>query len=91
MATLIMTLERRELDAFCDALPEPIIARPVALASRGRGMALALDCDGQRVTLTDNGQPCNFSTIDAILFELDGAPNVDTSRLEVDLSTYWQH
>lgn len=91
MATQIMTLERRELYAFCEALPEPIIARPVVLASRGRGMALALDCDGQRVTLTDNGLPCNFSSIDAILYELDGTSNVDTSRLEVDLSTYWQH
>ena len=91
MASQIIALERRELYAYCENLPAPIIARPVVIASLGRGMALALDCDGQRVTLTDNGQPCNFSTIDAILFELDGAPNVDTSLLEIDLSTYWQH
>lgn len=91
MASQIIALERRELYAYCENLPAPIIARPVVIASLGRGMALALDCDGQRVTLTDNGQPCNFSSIDAILYELDGTSNVDKSRLEVDLSTYWPH
>ena len=51
MASQIIALERRELYAYCENLPAPIIARPVVIASLGRGMALALDCDGQRVTL----------------------------------------
>jgi hypothetical protein len=84
-----MTLERHELYAYCENLPEPIVARPVVILFFRRGMNLALDCNGRRVTLTEIGQPCTFSSIDAIVYELDGTSNVDMSRLEVDLSSYW--
>lgn len=26
-----------------------------------------------------------------IIFELDGAPNVDTARLVIEAANYWQH
>ena len=58
MDTAIMSLDRQELYSFCDLLPEPIIARPVVTASRGRGLTLALEYQGQRVTLTEGGKPC---------------------------------
>ena len=89
MYAAIMNLERRDLYDFCDLLPEPIIARPVVTPARGRGMALSLDCGGQRVTLTNNGRPCKFASLDAVMFELDGAPNVDTDRLVIEAENYW--
>ena len=89
MDASIMNLDRRELYDFCDLLPEPVMARPVVTPVRGRGMALSLDCGGQRVMLTNNGRPCKFASLDAVMFELDGAPNVDTARLVIDVSNYW--
>ncbi len=91
MTEVIMNLERRELYTFCDLLPEPIIARPVVIATRGRGLTLALEFDGQRVKLTENGKPLKFSSFDAVMFELDGAPNLDTSNIVIETSSYWQH
>lgn len=91
MDTVIMTLERQELYSFCDLLPEPIIARPVVTATRGRGLTLALEYQGQRVTLTEGGKPYKFCSVDAVMFELDGAPNVDTARLVIEAANYWQH
>lgn len=90
MDSQIMNLERDELYDFCDLLPEPIIARPVATATRGRGLTLAIVYDGIRVLLTENGKPCKFSSIDAVMFELDGAPNVDIKRLMIETANYWQ-
>lgn len=84
-----MNLDRNELDSFCDHLPEPIIARPVMTPTRGRGMTLSLEYQGQRVTLTENGKPCKFRSVDAVMFELDGVPHVDTSRLVIETATYW--
>lgn len=52
MDTAIMNLERQELYSFCDLLPESIIARPVVTATRGWGLTLALEYQGQRVTLS---------------------------------------
>lgn len=90
MDTAIMNLERQELYSFCDLLPAPIIAQPVITAARGRGLSLALEYQGQRVTLTEDGKPCKFCSVDAVMFELDGAPNVDTARLVIETAKYWQ-
>jgi hypothetical protein len=84
-------IERAELWKFCDNLPEPINARPVVLPMLGRGLFLALDCDGRRLTLTEQGQPWHYSSIDEIIRELEDAPNVDLPGLAVDLSTYRRH
>ncbi len=91
MDTVIMNLERQELYSFCDLLPAPIIAQPVITATRGRGLSLALEYQGQRVTLTEDGKPCTFCSVDAVMFELDGAPNVDTARLVIETAKYWQY
>lgn len=91
MDTAIMNLDRQELYSFCDLLPAPIIARPVVTATRGRGLTLALEYQGQRITLTEGGKPCKFRSVDAVMFELDGAPNVDTDRLVIEAAHYWQH
>mgnify|MGYP003596379516 CR=1 FL=1 len=89
--TQAATIERGDLWTFCDTLPEPINARPVVLPMLGRGLFLALDCDGRRLTLTEQGQPWHFASLDEILRELEDAPNVDLSGLAVDLSTYREH
>lgn len=89
--TQAATIERGELWKFCDTLPEPINARPVVLPMLGRGLFLALDCDGRRLTLTEQGQPWHFASLDEIIRELEDAPNVDLSGLAVDLSTYRGH
>lgn len=89
MAT--MNLERKELYSFCDLLPEPVIARPVVIAGRGRGLTLALEYQGQRVELTEGGKPLKFSSVDAIMFELDGAPNLDITNIIIETESYWQH
>lgn len=91
MTTLIMSLERKELYTFCDRLPEPTIAFPVVIATRGVGLTLALEFDGQRVKLTENGKPLKFRSVDAVMFELDGAPNLDTTNIVIETSSYWQH
>lgn len=88
MGHAILNLERRELHGFCDDLPEPIVALPIVTASRGRGMTLALKYPGALVTLTERGRPCRFSSIDDIMLELDGAPNVDPSRLVVEVANW---
>jgi hypothetical protein len=84
-------INRETLYEFCDLLPAPVMARPVLTATRGRGFILSLECGNDRVTLAENGQPCNFSSIDAVMFELDGAPNVDTSSLVIDAGRYWNN
>lgn len=89
MDTAIMSLDRRELYSFCDHLPEPVIARPVVTARRGRGLTLALEYQGQRVTLTEGGKPFKFCSVDDVMFELDGAPNIDISRLIIETDNYW--
>lgn len=91
MTTVIMSLERKELYTFCDSLPEPIIARPVVIATRGRGLALALEFNGQRVNLIEDGKPLKFNSVDAVMFELDGAPNLDTTNMSIETNSYWQH
>ncbi|OAI18231.1 hypothetical protein A1507_09875 [Methylomonas koyamae] len=90
MDTSIMNLERDDLYTFCDLLPEPIIAKPVATATRNRGMTLAIEYEGKRALLTERGKPCKFNSIDAVMFELDGAPNVDTSALVIETASYWK-
>jgi hypothetical protein len=90
MDAAIMYLDRDELYHFCDLLPEPIIARPVVTPTRERGMILSLEFEGQRVTLTENGKPYKFRSLDAVMFELDGADNVDTTRLVVEAGNYWK-
>lgn len=91
MTEAIMNLERRELYTFCDLLPEPIIARPVVIAARGRGLTLALEFDGKRVKLIEDGKPLKFNSVDAVMFELDGAPNLDTNNIVIETNSYWQH
>jgi hypothetical protein len=91
MDTSIMNLEREELYSFCDLLPEPVIARPVATATRGKGLTLALEYEGHRVTITEGGKPYKFHSVDAVMFELDGAPHVDTERLVIETASYWKH
>lgn len=90
MDTSIMNLERDDLYTFCDLLPAPIIARPVATATRNRGMTLSIEYEGKRVLLTERGKPCKFGSIDSVMFELDGAPNVDTSALVIETANYWK-
>ena len=84
-------LERKELYNFCDLLPEPIIARPVVIAVRGRGLTLAIEYEGQRVKLVEDGKPLKFRSVDAVMFELDGAPNLDTNNIVIETNSYWQH
>jgi hypothetical protein len=86
-----VSLDRDALYEFCDLLPAPIIAMPVLTATRGRGFTLSLECADKSVILIEDGKPCNFSSIDAIMFELDGAPNVDTSRLVINAGRYWSN
>jgi hypothetical protein len=87
----IMNLDRDHLYQFCDQLPEPVIARPVLTAYRGRGMTLAIEAQGSLNLLVEYGQPITFDSIEAVLFELDGTPNVDTSRLVIETGHYWTH
>ena len=91
MTNVSMNLERKELYTFCDFLPEPIIANPVVIAARGHGLTLALEYEGQRVILIEDGKPLKFRSIDAIMFELDGAPNLDTNSIVIETNNYWQH
>lgn len=87
----IMNLDRDQLYQYCDLLPEPVIARPVLTAYRGRGMTLALETKGLLTLLVERGQPVTFDSIAAVLYELDGAPNVDTSRLIIETGQFWAH
>lgn len=86
----IINLDRRDLYRFCDGLPAPVLARPVVNATLGRGLTLALDAAGERFVLTEDGKPCKFASIDDVMYELDGAPNVDATSLVVDLGNYWK-
>lgn len=85
------SLERDALYEFCDLLPAPIIAMPVLTATRGLGFTLSLTYEDTSVILITDGKPCNFPSVDAVMFELDGAPNVDTSRLVIDAGRYWKN
>lgn len=84
-----LTIERGELYRFCDDLPAPIVAVPVVTGRRGEGLHLHLRYRGTMVTLVEFGRPCRFRSVDEIIFELDGAPNVRTERLVVDTSGWW--
>lgn len=86
-----MKLEREDLYSFCDFLPEPVMARPVVIAGRERGLTLALEYQGQRVELTEGGKPLKFTTLDAVMFELDGTPNLDTNNIRFDMDNYWKN
>lgn len=86
-----MNLERKELYSFCDLLPEPVIARPVVIAGRGRGLTLALEYKGQRIELIEGGKPLKFKSVDAVMFELDGTPNLDISNILFEMGNYWEH
>lgn len=86
---LIKNLDRKNLYAFCDELPEPVLAQPIVTATRGRGLTLAFAYPGGRVTLTEGGKPFKFCSIDEVMYELDGTPNIDTSRLVIETSNYW--
>lgn len=85
----LQNIDRQNLYDFCDKLPEPVLARPIVTATRGRGLTLALAIPGGRVTLTEDGKPYKFCSIDEIMFELDGTPNLDTSGLVIETSNYW--
>lgn len=91
MTNVSMNLERKELYTFCDLLPEPVIARPVVIAVRGRGLTLAIEYEGRRVKLVEDGKPLKFRSFDAVMFELDGAPNLDTNNIVIETNSYWQH
>ncbi len=86
----IVILERDELDSFCDGLPEPIIAWPVVKKVRGIGLELFLKYPGTLVRLVDDGVPCIFPSMDMVVFELDGVPNIDISSL-MPKTAYYQH
>jgi len=86
----IVTVERDDLDSYCDSLPEPIIARPFVKTVRGRGLELFLKFPGALVRLVEDGVPCIFPSFDMVVFELDGVPNVDISRL-MPKTAYYQH
>lgn len=90
MANSTMNLELRDLITFCDGLPAPIIARPVwIIGRRGRDAHLALDTGDTRAVVTEDGKPCTFASINAIMYELSAAPNVDHDQLAVDVSRYY--
>lgn len=91
MTNVSMNLERKELYTFCDLLPEPVIARPVVIAARGHGLTLAIEYEGQRVILIEDGKPLRFRSVNAVMFELDGAPNLDTNNIVIKTESYWQH
>lgn len=91
MSIATMNLERKELYSFCDHLPKPVVARPVVIAKRGRGLILNLEYDGQRVELVEGGKPLKFKSIDAIMFELDGTPNLDANNIQFEMESYWIH
>lgn len=85
-----ITVERDELDSFCDSLPEPIIAQPVVKTIRGSGLELFLKYPGALVRLVQGGAPIFFKNYDQVVFELDGMPNVDMSSL-MPKTAYYQH
>jgi hypothetical protein len=85
-----LTIERGELYRFCDDLPAPIVAVPVVTGRRGEGLHLHLRYRDTMVTLVErDGKPCRFRSVDEIIFELDGAPNVRAERLVVDTAGWW--
>lgn len=89
MNTAIINLERTALNCFCDHLPEPLVARPVVTARRGNGLTLALEYEGHRVMLMEDGKPFKFCTLDDVIAELSDVPNVDCSHLVIDTGSYW--
>lgn len=88
MDSKIIYLDLAELHSFFDALPDPLIASVVVTPFYGRGMALSLKYPGAMVTLVEDDRPCLFSSLDAIIGELDAVPNVDATSLVVD-TTSW--
>jgi hypothetical protein len=85
----IVTVERDDLDSFCDSLPEPIIAQPFVKTVRGRGLELFLKYPGALVRLVQGGVPIFFKNYEQVAFELDGVPNVDMSTL-IPKTGYYQ-
>jgi hypothetical protein len=88
MDSKIIHLDLAELHSFFDALPDPLIASVVVTPFYGRGMALSLNYPGAMVKLVEDNRPCLFSSIDAIIGELDAVPNVDTSNLVIDTASW---
>jgi hypothetical protein len=89
----LITVEREKLDDFCDKLPEPFVAKPIVKpvrGSRGRRLTLGLEYPGTFAEIIENREPCIFPSIDMIVAELDGMPNVDVSEL-MPKTAYWQY
>lgn len=84
----VASVERTDLDQFCSELSATIVAKPIVAFTRGGGMTLWLECGRQRVNVVQDGEPCNFGSLDAVLFELAGKKNIDI-HLTVDTAKYW--
>lgn len=92
MATEIIaptTIDREELDTFCDELPEPIIAKPRVKKVRG-GLKLYLEYPGAFINVVEGGKPCVFPTYDMVVHELCEVENVDISSL-LPKTAYFQY
>ena len=71
-------------------VPQPALSYHLKELEADFGAPL-LSRSAKGVTLTEGGKPCKFGSVDAVMFELDGAPNVDTARLVIETANYWQH
>lgn len=91
MSTQILAINRANLDDFCFQLPNPIIAKPIILPKRGRGLELQLDCGDVLATVCENGSPAKFCSIDEVLLELDGIENLDASAIQLNTSKFWEN
>lgn len=74
-----MNLEK--LMAFCAKLPAPILARPIITRTADHGLTLTLQVAGLMVTLTENGKPHLFWSVDAVRSTLQSMRNIETSWL----------
>ena len=88
MATNIINLDRAEVLRFCTNLAEPATVRPIVTAIPRRGLTLSLDVDGARHVITENGEPYRFCSLDDVMYELDGAENVDRDGFGLNVSAY---
>ena len=88
MATNIINLDRAEVLRFCTNLAEPATVRPIITATPRRGLTLALDVEGARHVITENGEPYRFCSLDDVMYELDGAENVDRDSIALNVSAY---
>lgn len=88
MANNIINLDRADVLRFCTNLPEPATVRPIVTATPRRGLTLALDVEGARHVITENGEPYRFCSLDDVMYELDGAENVDRDSIALNVSAY---